>query len=266
MAKNSGIEWTHHTFNPWWGCARVSPACEHCYAETFSKRLGRDIWGVNADRRLLSDDYWREPHKWNATAAKTNERHRVFSGSMCDVFEDRRDLDPHRERLWRLIEETPSLDWLLLTKRPENIETLAPWRNNWLPNIWLGTTVEDQRRANERMPHLVKHPSVVRFLSVEPLLGALNLRQWLPEVHWVILGGESGAGARPMQIDWARAVRDQAIEYGVPLFFKQWGNHAQVDGAGDQLVKLRKKNERLFDGRTWDEFPNRRVGVYDATG
>ena len=254
MGEHSGIEWTDHTFNPWWGCARVSPACEHCYAETFSKRIGQKVWGVHAGRRPLSDNSWREPLRWNTRAANAGARHRVFSGSMCDVFEDRRDLDAHRDRLWRLIGDTPALDWLLLTKRPQHIP-LAPWREEWPANVSLGTTVEDQRRAEERLPHLVQHRAAVRFLSVEPLLGPLDLRPWLGMVDWVILGGESGPGSRPMQIEWARSVRDQSVEFGVSLFFKQWGNHAQVGGSGEQLVRLRTKNERVFDGRMWDQFP-----------
>lgn len=258
MSEHSGIEWTDHTFNPWWGCVRVSPACEHCYAETFSKRLGNQIWGVQADRRFFGDGHWSEPLKWNKKAAEAGVRRRVFSGSMCDVCEDRRDLDPHRERLWKLVEATQNLDWLLLTKRTENVATMAPWAKEWPSNVWLGTTVEDQKRADRRLPHLIEHSAVVRFLSVEPLLGPLDLRPWLSRLHWVIVGGESGPGSRPMQMEWARSVRDQCIEFNVPLFFKQWGNHAP-DESGQKLVRLRSKNERLFDGRTWDEFPETRV-------
>ena len=108
MGEHSGIEWTDHTFNPWWGCARVSPACEHCYAETFSKRLGKNIWGVKADRRLFGDDHWHKPLQWNRKVAKKNERKRVFSGSMCDVF-DKNAPEGARDRLWALIRETPML-------------------------------------------------------------------------------------------------------------------------------------------------------------
>ena len=252
MSEHSEIEWTHHTFNPWWGCTRVSPACEHCYAESFAKRLGLGVWGVQADRRFFGDAHWNDPLKWNRKAAAVGVRERVFSGSMCDIFEDRRDLDVHRERLWRLVESTESLDWLLLTKRPENVMSMTPWRHAWPANVWLGTTVEDQKRADQRLPHLLKHPAVVRFLSVEPLLGPVDLRPWLPQLQWIILGGESGPKARPMAIEWARAVRDQCSEFGVPLIFKQWGNHAP-DATGEQLVKLRHKHERVLDGRTWDE-------------
>jgi protein gp37 len=119
MAKDSTIEWTHHTFNPWWGCTKVSPGCKHCYAEAWAKRVGQDVWGARAPRRELSEAYWRQPLAWNAKALRTGKRTRVFCASMADVFEDRRDLDARRERLWRLINDTPRLDWLLLTKRPQ---------------------------------------------------------------------------------------------------------------------------------------------------
>lgn len=248
--KDSAIEWTHHTFNPWWGCQRVSPACENCYAESLAKRYGHDVWGPGSDRRMMSDNHWRQPAVWN----RTGERQRVFCASMADVFEDRRELDKPRQRLFDLIGQTQNLDWLLLTKRPQNVDRMVPVDGWWPGNVWLGTTVEDQRRAEERMPHLLSHEARVRFLSCEPLLGPLDLRKWLPRIDWVILGGESGPGSREMQLAWARSVRDQCIEANVPLLFKQWGNHAQVDG-GEQLVRLRTAHERMFDGRTWDEYP-----------
>src|SRR5579862_1495352 len=143
MGRNSSIEWTHHTFNPWWGCAKVSPGCENCYAETWARRVGQDLWGVKNDRRFFTDKHWDEPLRWNEEAESDGERKRVFCASMADVFEDRADLKPWRERLWTLIEKTASLDWLLLTKRPQNISGFVPWKDRWPQNIWLGTTVED---------------------------------------------------------------------------------------------------------------------------
>src|SRR5579872_1330822 len=311
MGKDSGIEWTHHTFNPWWGCTRVSPGCEHCYAETFAKRVGVQ-WGVKAERRFFGDKHWAEPLKWNAAAKKSGERHRVFCASMADVFEDRRDLDEVSLRLWALIEATPNLDWLLLTKRPENIERLEPesWNKRWPANAWAGTTVEDRLRVEKRIPYLLRVPTTVRFLSCEPLLEGIDISFWLrryllhakdgrwmhntyPEagttggtwlrgIDWVIVGGESGHGARPMHPDWARSLRDQCVAAGVALHFKQWGNWAEIpydrqsppgdrpqerylNAAGghgfhgDQVIRIRtahkKTNGRELDGRTWDEFP-----------
>src|SRR5437764_7892645 len=135
MAKNSHIEWTHHTFNPWWGCAKVSPACKHCYAELWAKRMGQRIWGGDAPRRFFGDAHWNEPLEWNDEAQDANERMRVFCASMADVFERRSELDQWRERLWLLIECTPWLDWLLLTKRPQNISAMVPWDDSWPSNV-----------------------------------------------------------------------------------------------------------------------------------
>ena len=222
MAEHSKIEWTHHTFNPWWGCAKVSPACEHCYAETWAKRVGQDVWGKRSDRRFFSDRHWSEPLRWDRQAESQRKRARVFCASMADVFEDRRDLDGPRARLWDLIERTRNLDWLLLTKRPELVGCLAPWGNRWPRNVWLGTTAEDQRRANDRVPMLLGCPAAVRFLSCEPLLSQIDLTSWISEIDWVIAGGESGAKARPMQPEWLRGVRDLCVGNGVAFHFKQW--------------------------------------------
>ncbi len=139
MAQNSKIEWTHHTFNPWWGCVKVSPACKNCYAQAWANRLGMNLWGGKATRRFFSDQHWKEPLKWNRDAEVSGERHRVFCASMADVFERRAELNQWRERLWRLIEQTPFLDWLLLTKRPESVAIYAPWKKLWPDNVWLGT-------------------------------------------------------------------------------------------------------------------------------
>lgn len=226
MGKETTISWCHATFNPWWGCAKVSPACNNCYAEAFAKRTGNDVWGKTADRRFFGDKHWAEPLKWAAEAEKEGVRRRVFCASMADVFEDRRDLDEHRQRLWSLILHTPALDWLLLTKRPESVTGLVPWAWNalgWPANVWLGCTVEDQKRANERLPVLVGIQARVRFLSCEPLLGPLSISQWLPNLHWLIVGGESGTGARRLNPENARSLMSAAAYCGVPVLFKQAG-------------------------------------------
>ena len=144
MARDSRIEWTDHTFNPWWGCTKVSAACDHCYAETWARRIGLDIWSAGKPRRYLSDAYWQQPHKWNAAAANAGSKARVFCASMADVFEWKKGLWSWRHRLWAVIEETPHLDWLLLTKRPHLVRRLAPWGDHWPENVWLGTTVESK--------------------------------------------------------------------------------------------------------------------------
>lgn len=242
MGKDSKISWTHSTFNPWWGCLEVSPACDNCYAREVAARFSPGLWGKDAPRRFFGDKHWNEPLKWNATAKKAGQRHRVFCASMADICEDRRDLDPHRERLWKLIEATPDLDWMLLTKRPENYRTMLPSR--WIigekperPNVWLGTTAENQRRADERIPHLVSVPAAVYWISAEPLLGPIDFRgHWSREVetgqlssafvhgiNWVIVGGESGDAPRRMDPQWARDIRKQCQENGAAFHFKQKG-------------------------------------------
>ncbi len=268
MGKDSGIEWTHHTFNPWWGCQRVSPGCEHCYAEALAKRTGRARWGAGVPRVPASEKMWGEPLRWNAAARTAGERHRVFCASMADVFEDLPELAPHRARLFELVAKTPNLDWLLLTKRPENAgrlwsqaqydafngaDSLGP---TWAPNVWIGTTVEDQRRAEERIPHLLRIPAAVRFLSCEPLLGPVDLDKVVlteprvGRIDWVICGGESGGGARRMSAEWARSLRDQCESDGVPFFFKQWGEHGASGFREGKGVA-----GRVLDGQTHDEFP-----------
>lgn len=270
MGKNSKIEWTDHTFNPWWGCVRVSPACEHCYAEAWSRRVGKDLWGARADRRFFGDKHWSEPLKWDAQASAAKVRRRVFCASMADVFEKRKDLDAPRKKLWALIESTPHLDWLLLTKRPQSVNAMTHWGNDWPKNVWIGTTVEDQRRANERLPHLALVPAKVRFISAEPLLGAVDLSEWLGStLNWVIAGGESGPKARPSDPEWFRSLRDQCIKSKTPFHFKQWGDwcpHIATSAtdrplrssrAGDTVVYRAGKHlsGRLLDKRSWNGLP-----------
>ena len=273
MAKYSGIEWTHHTFNPWWGCVKLSPACAHCYAETWSRRVGMQLWGGKAPRRFFGESHWREPLRWNAEAEGSHGRARVFCASMADVFEPRVDLDPWRDKLWELIEKTPHLDWLLLTKRPGYIKHVYPWATAPRHNVWLGTTAENQSWATRRIERLIRVDAHVRFLSCEPLLSAIDLTPWLEreQIGWVIAGGESGSKARPSHPNWIRSLRDQCEAYAVPFHFKQWGHwspeHQNVasakmieihDEAGE-LERLswrpKKLSGRTLDGQTWDGYP-----------
>jgi len=281
MAKDSRIEWTHHTFNPWWGCTKVSPGCKYCYAETWAKRIGQKVWGPKAPRRELTEGYWRQPLVWNDEASGLRHRPRVFCASMADVFEDRRDLDSKRERLWHLIERTPNLDWLLLTKRPQNVADLAPWRGQWPENVWLGATTENQRWLEKRLPILLSHQAKVVFLSCEPLLGPLDLSPWIEgaqrgahrQIDWIIGGGESGHHARSMHPEWIGSLRDQCVTGNIRFHFKQWGNWRpvtprQVNGYRSKTVFLSNGNRiilanlgkkdagRRLEGRTWDEFPS----------
>lgn len=287
MSTSTRIEWTDHTFNPWWGCSRVSPACRFCYADGVATRWGHELWRRKGPRRMLSESSWRNPLKWNRAAESAGQPAKVFCASMADVFEIHplaeinAQLDVARARLWSLTEQTPWLIWQLLTKRPENVATLTPWEKEWPANLWLGTSVEDNRRATERLPILLDTKAQTRFLSCEPLLEDLDLSPWLTtstrrRPEWVIAGGESGSQARPMHPDWAHSLRDQCQDADIPFFFKQWGAWVPAgQGIGQfrpperligppmdemghrQIVRRVGKGQagRELDGQTWDEFP-----------
>lgn len=255
MGSQTGIAWTDHTFNPWRGCTKVSPGCANCYAEKMSHRnpavLGE--WGPAGRRVMAAPSYWRLPVQWDAAAKRDGVRRRVFCASLADVFEARPELDAPRRSLVAAIAATPNLDWLLLTKRPENITRLMPEAG--LTNVWLGVSVEDQATADARIPILLDTPAAIRFVSYEPTLGPVSFR-WLPAwtrhdgsrtalrsdavgewrsgrtdeldglraLDWIIFGGESGAKARPCDVAWARSVRDQCEAAGIAFFMKQRGS------------------------------------------
>lgn len=320
MAENSRIEWTHHTFNPWIGCQKVGPGCDHCYAEAWDSRglqQHETRWGPHAARTRTSAANWRKPLAWDRAAAAAGERHRVFCASLADVFDNHASILPEwRDDLWRLIEATPNLDWMLLTKRPGNIANMLPVPFDFerlYPNVWLGCTVVNQAEADRDIPKLLAVPAAVRFLSAEPLLGPLDPTsikvggaQSLyranaltgdgfdgQRLNLVIVGGESGPGARPMHPDWARSLRDQCNAAGVAFHFKQWGEWgpgatrdtpaARAEQVGtlwsvstvfggpaylairegdiSQLMERfgKKAAGRLLDGRTWNEMPGVRA-------
>jgi protein gp37 len=243
MGKDSKISWTNHTFNPWWGCSEVpaDPGCAHCYAREFAKRGGL-AWGDKATRRMFGEAHWHEPLRWNKTVAKRgNRRERVFVGSMCDVFEDRPELDAVRARLWHLIAQCSNLEWLLLTKRPENAARMVPqaWSEGWPVNVWFGATASNKAILNARVPLVRAIPAAVRFLSCEPLLEELDFDHgWFFGAHkidWVIFGGESGSTARQCHSGWIeQAVRTLAGSggtdhgWGVDVFVKQMGQNFTV--------------------------------------
>ncbi len=277
MGENSKIEWTDHTHNHWLGCTKVSAACDHCYAESLATRYGWVKWGAGEARKMTSEANRRKPLSWDRKAAAEGMRRRVFCNSLADVF-DAEVSDEWRLSLFALIDATRNLDWLLLTKRPQVAKKFYD-RFYWPTNIWLGTTVENQTMAELRIPILLSIPAKIRFLSCEPLLGPVDLTavsqtvapgffgdvlQWYhrgkvheyegisyPTINWVIAGGESGAGARPMRQEWARGLRDQCRNAGVPFFFKQWGEH---DCMGTRVGKSRAGS--LLDNRQWHEFPS----------
>lgn len=278
MGEHTKIEWAHHTFNPWIGCERVSAECRNCYAETWDARglNGPEThWGKDTPRRRTSDANWRLPLRWDRKAAADGVRRSVFCASLADVFEDRDDLDPWRTDLWDLIETTPNLDWLLLTKRPENVEMLAgdfaqciscglnpvdPF--NWWCicggtvrpplNVRLGTSVGHQSSIDRVAALIDAADGAPTFLSCEPLLGPLDFGTGgLDGIDWVIAGGESGPNARPMHPDWVRSIRDVCLDSGVPFLFKQWG---EFDEHGERVGK--KVAGRILDGTTWDQVPS----------
>lgn len=265
MAEVTSIEWTGTyydkpvmwkgeettfipgaTFNLVIGCQKVSPACKHCYAEALDKRWSKGKhWGPNTDRKQMSENYWKQPHKWNKEAAAAGVKRKVFCSSLADWCEDHPQLVEARKRLIQLIRDTPNLIWLLLTKRPENILRFIPddWKLNPPANVWYGTTVESQDYV-ERIEELCKVPATLRFISCEPLLGGLEIRKYLGSmfmksplcsdrmaingrgrIHWVIAGGESGKDKdiRPSHPGWFTDLRDQCKNAVVPFLFKQWG-------------------------------------------
>jgi protein gp37 len=302
MSENSKIEWTDHTFNPWEGCQKVGPGCDHCYAETRNARFAGGVavnWGPGAPRRRTSAANWRKPLAWNRDAgvfyAQHRRRQRVFCSSLADVFDNA--VDPQwRADLFELIFATPNLDWLLLTKRIGNVPGMlvGPGMPSRLPsNVWLGATIVNQAEADRDIPKLLSVPAGVRFLSMEPLLGPVDLRlparafgfpkhidrhgnaHGMPQgIHWVIVGGESGPGSRPMSPDWARSLRDQCERAGVPFLFKQWGEWlpmlGQIEGVAVRgkattpdgwVMGLagKKAAGRLLDGAQHDGFPGGRA-------
>lgn len=264
MGAHTKIEWAHHTFNPWWGCVEQGPACDHCYARDFSRRVGFDVWGVDKPRRFFGDQHWSAPRRWNAAAKAAGERHRVFVASMGDVLERRPDLVAPRARLWDLITECDGLDWLLLTKLPWHFARMVPaeWlvEGGWPPHVWPGTTVENRRELHRRVPRLLRLPSLQKFLSMEPLLEdvagppgsdaravftACLASGFVDAPHtdcltWVISGGESGPRARPTLPAWHRHVRDACIDYRVAYHFKQWGEWAPGEAAETPVLRTER--------------------------
>ena len=311
------IEWTDRTWNPVTGCSKVSEGCRNCYAEAISLRFKRSVGPWNAinaaENVVLHPDRLHQPFEWR-------EPSRVFVNSMSDLFHEQVP-NNYIDQVFGVMAQARPHTFQILTKRPERMRAYltSPDRNakvalaaigipypqwQWpLPNVWLGVSVEDQRAADERIPHLLETPAAVRFLSCEPLIGPVDLERWLVyydslygepwgsrgDLHWVIVGGESGPKARPMHPDWARSLRDQCVAAGVPFFFKQHGEwspdrpegaapgtwdggrmrtfkpdgtlysqrgHDWNDPGMVSMYRVGKKAAgRLLDGREWSQFP-----------
>lgn len=297
MGDETGISWCDSTFNPWWGCWPVSPGCALCYADREASRRGYDqLWQKTGERRTFGEKHWNEPRVWARNLPKKlGRRPRVFCASMADIGEDHPVAEAQRPKLWELIEQTPELDWLLLTKRTATAQAWLPerWLADWPRHVWFGFSAEDQRRFDERIEVAIQIPALL-FLSYEPALGPIDFAQFLHDsnclyrseagictcgepreqhLSWVIPGGESAvpAGrARPAHPDWFRSARDQAVAAGAAFHFKQWGEWAPLPAIdpkveasrvhtfedGARVALLgRKLTGRLLDGRIWDEFP-----------
>lgn len=239
MAENSKIEWTDHTFNPWIGCMKVSAGCDRCYAESLAKRYGWVEWGQRktetieasvGQRKRTSAANWKKPLQWAKVARGSGARPRVFCASLADVFDNQVDYR-WRIDLFDLIGATPELDWLLLTKRPENIEKLLPtyWSVKAHPNVWLGTTCEDQAAYDKRWPILRDIPAAVHFISYEPAIGPLRIpTDDVAEPDWLICGGESGPGARMMEPAWAASIKADCERHDIAFFMKQMTKKAPI--------------------------------------
>jgi protein gp37 len=235
MAGKSSIEWTEATWNPVTGCSKVSDGCKHCYAERMAKRLhamGNPRY-TNGFNVTLHRDLIDTPKKWI-------KPRKIFVNSMSDLFHEQVPSEFIQE-VFKTMNETPQHTYQVLTKRPERVINLIN-ELNFTPNIWMGTSIENAKVIS-RIDKLKQVPAKIRFLSCEPLLGSLDVLN-LSSIHWVIVGGESGPGARPMEADWVRAIRDQCKAQMVPFFFKQWGG-VQKHRYGREL-----------DNRTYDEYPN----------
>ena len=255
MGEITAISWADSTFNCWIGCQKVGPGCDFCYAEALNERFADGAnWGPGAPRRRTTEANWRKPLQWNGNAEKFMAQHgrrqRVFCASMADVFDNEAPQE-WREDLWDLIDATPNLDWLIVTKRVSNVEKMMPdrWRENWPAHVWLLITTVNQDEVDRDAPRLLhlKRAHRIRIvgLSIEPMLGPINLRSVAPDdgygwnvlagyIHdmgvptadagrldWIICGGESGREARPMHPDWARGLRDQCAKAKVAFHLKQ---------------------------------------------
>ena len=310
MAEITGITWTDSTFNPWIGCTKIGQGCDHCYAEhLMDTRLHRVNWGPGQPRKRTSASNWRQPLLWEreheAFALAHGRRRRVFCASLADVFDNEVET-AWRDDLFQLIEKTPNLTWLVLTKRIGNAQhqVWPRWmQRRFPPNLWLGITVVNQAEADRDIPKLLATPARVRFLSLEPMLGPIDLthirkdRFWrinalagdywreeedetgfrsgetferVSQVHWVIVGGESGANARPFHVGWARSIVKQCQAAGVPVHVKQLG--AQPRGWCAGMAHVEPEEREGWDCDFYEaheqgaECPGRCAAMVDRAG
>lgn len=243
--QDSIIAWTNHTANFWMGCEKISPGCAHCYAETLTvNRMGLKVWGGAESKRQPVSGVYANIRRWNRAAAAAHTRARVFVMSLGDFFEDHLDANHIRPAAWQAMREAEHLDFQLLTKRPENIPAMLPGGWPW-PHVWLGTSIENDRHAH-RAQQLAKVPAAVHFISAEPLLGPLPSLD-LTDIEWVIVGGESGPGYRPMDHAWARDLAVRCRKARAAFFFKQSAAPRTEMG-----IELDGKLQRAFPNTSFD--------------
>lgn len=241
MGRETDISWTEATFNPWHGCTEVSPGCDNCYARVLDARWGKSHWGKGTPRRILSDDYWAQPLKWNKKAQADGVRVKVFCASMADVMDDEAPAG-QRERLWELIDQTPNLIWQLLTKRPQRYGSYLPVEGFNHKNVMLGFTAENQSFYNSRWPYvrlMADELGLQSFVSYEPALGPLSMEEWAvpPRSYvnvskypsWLIFGGETGGKRRPMELAWAENIKAECERNGVSFFMKQMSARTPIE-------------------------------------
>ena len=254
MGDKTGVGWTDHTYNQWWGCEKVSPACRICYAKDQADDYGRTgLWGPGSitHRRIMAISTQEKPYVWNRHAIKTGIVEKVFTGSMGDICEPHPDVVNARKKLITIIKETTMLRWQLLTKRPENFNRFFPWQK-WPSHVGAGCSVENQKYADERIPYLLEVPAAYHFLSVEPLLGPVDLTPYLYDLDWIIIGGESDwlsekDDAREMKLEWVTDIMEQCKAVGgIPIFMKQMGSawareHKAVNQKGEDMREWPKK-------------------------
>ena len=275
MGKRTPIGWCDDTFNPWMGCQSVSPGCDNCYAEALVKRYGHADWGPHAERKRTAASTWAQPIRWNLASRLSKRPALVFCSSLADVF-DNKAPPGALDDLWRLIEKTPWLVWLLLTKRPQRIKQSLP--GNWhrpanrfigksgdgVPhNVWLGISAENQTEYDRRWPILADIPCRRRFVSYEPALGPLDILKFQTRPDWLIWGGESGPDSRPMQAKWALDITSQCERASIPVFGKQWGayeNNPLTYSHGLVTAKSFDSPEHghggaMLKGKLWRQFP-----------
>lgn len=288
MAKETEIAWTRSTWNPWIGCQKVGPGCDNCYAEALDARKmfsGTTHFGARVPRLRTKEANWNQVRRWNKQAPDSMFAGRkgfwpVFCASLADVFDNEVDT-AWREDVWQLIRECPNLTFQVLTKRIGNVPKMLPpdWGKGY-PNVWLGATIVNQEEADRDIPKLLSIPAAKRFLSMEPLLGAVSLdclpiygEDETPLLHWIVVGGESGSHARPMHPLWVESLRDQCGAAGIQFLFKQWGEWGPTDADnvvddsqnksemhrfenGQRMARVGKKDAgRLLGGIHHEAFP-----------